>query len=166
MNGLLLTTICQICAFLLALLLAWRDLRTRQLPDRELALFTLFTLLPHLLADRSLVCGVWPLWAVQLRNLLRTTGGGLFLLALAAPAPLLGGRRLVGMGDVLFALSAGFMLPVGRSVPMVVLAFILAFPFSLFQALVQKKTDPLPFIPFLAASTFMLRWLVLDLHFF
>ena len=88
------------------------------------------------------------------------------MLALAVPDRHLGGRKLVGMGDVLFALSAGFMLPVGHSVPMVVLAFFLAFPFSLFQALVQKKTDPLPFVPFLAASTFLLRWFVLELHFF
>ena len=166
MNGLLLTTICQMCAFLLALLLAWRDLRSRQLPDRELALFTLFTLLPHLLEDHSLICGSWPLWLIQALVLLRTTGGGLLLLALAGPARLLTGRKLVGMGDVLFALSAGFMLPVGHSVPMVVLAFFLAFPFSLFQALVQKKTDPLPFIPFLAVSTFLLRWFVQELHFF
>ncbi|NLA96088.1 MAG: hypothetical protein GX838_04510, partial [Clostridiaceae bacterium] len=65
MTRFLSSQLCPVASVLLALLLAWRDLRTRQLPDRELALFTFFTFLPHLLTDHSPTCGSWPLWLIQ-----------------------------------------------------------------------------------------------------
>lgn len=155
-----LSFVCTLGAFIIALLMSWRDVRTRQVLDRELACFAFLTALPLAMKLDVLASDTrTPLWAVQVVALGRTAGGALLLLAVALPARLVTGRELLGGGDVLFALAAGFMLPVGASVPMVCLAFLLALPFSLVQALRRKRPGHLPFIPFLAASAFMIRWL-------
>ena len=157
-----LSSVCTLGAFLCALFMSWRDVNTRQVLDRDLACFAFLAALPRAMELDLLTSGDRiPLWAVQIAVLGRTAGGALLLLAVALPARLVTGRELLGAGDVLFALAAGFMLPGGASVPMVCLAFLLALPFSLVQALGQKRPGHLPFIPFLAASAFMIRWLPL-----
>ena len=151
---------CTLGALFASLLMSWRDISTRQVLDRELACFTLLTALPRALNPHTSVPGTsLPLWAVQVTELLRTTGGALLLLSVALPARLAAGRDLLGAGDILFALAAGFMLPAGASLHMVCLAFLLALPFSLARALGQKKAVDLPFIPFLTVSAFVIRWL-------
>ena len=143
--------------------LAWRDIQSRQVLDRELAWFAFFTALPRVLtydgpawASPSL-----PLWAGQLLDLARGCGGGLLLLALAVPGRLIPGRELIGGGDVLFALAAGFLLPGGASLAMVCLAFFLALPVSFFFLFVGRAEKPLPFIPFLALASLLLYCLPL-----
>lgn len=151
---------CTLGAFFTALVMSWRDIRTRQVLDRELACFAFLTALPGALnPPASALKPGLPLWLAQSLQLGRTAGGALLLLAVALPACLLAGRRLLGAGDILFALAAGFMLPAGSSVRMICQAFLLALPFSLFRTLGRKRSGDLPFIPFLAASAFIIRWL-------
>ena len=151
---------CTLGAFLTALIMSWRDVRTRQVLDRELACFAFLTALPRAMERDLLASGAQvPLWAVQTMAFGRSAGGALLLLAVALTARLVTARELLGTGEVLLALAAGFMLPAGTSVPMVSLAFLLALPFSLVQALGRKRPGHLPFIPFLAASAFIIRYL-------
>ncbi|HPX93929.1 MAG TPA: prepilin peptidase [Bacillota bacterium] len=158
--------LCNLVAFLVAAAMSWRDIRTRLVADHELAWFAFFAVLPRLLAPPPLYSVPLPLWLWQSVELIRTSGGGGLLLILKLPARLVTGRNLLGMGDVLFTLAAGFMLPAGASVHMVCLAFLLALPFSLAKILGRKKKDPLPFIPFLTASAFIIRLLPTSARFF
>lgn len=160
--GSLLSPFCLIGALVFACRLSWSDIRTRQVLDRDLACFALFTALPRVLSFEgpAWVPGSLPLWLGQLLDLASSCSGGLLLFALAVTGRLLPGRELIGAGDILFALAAGFLLTAGASLASVCLAFFLALPFSLFLLLTGKK-KPLPFIPFLALASFLLYFLPL-----
>ncbi|HZK29580.1 MAG TPA: hypothetical protein VFD19_05125 [Clostridia bacterium] len=154
-------------AVVMAVIMSWRDLRTREVVDRELAWFCFFTLMPRALEPWVNLGGVMaaespvsplPYWLLQTIRLAPALGGAVFLLALELPVRRLTGETMIGTGDVLFSVAAGFMLAPGGSVRMVCLAFLLAFPFSFFLFAVCRPRRPLPFIPFLALSAFLVRF--------
>ena len=152
---------CVIGAFTVSAMMSWRDIRAREVIDRELAWLSLFTVLPKAIDyDTFIVTPIpLPLWLSQSMALLCTTGGALILLSIACVSRALTGRELIGRGDIFFSCAIGFMLPPHLSPLMVFLAFLLALPFSIFCLMAKKTKTPLPFIPFLAAAAFSLYWL-------
>lgn len=151
----------------LACLMSWRDIRSREVLDRELALLSALTLLPRALSETasSSPPSFPPLWFRQLRDLVLGSTGALILLVLYLVIRLFKGRDLLGLGDVLFTLAMGFSLPGGPSLSMVCLAFLLALPFALFLKLLPRKQTDLPFIPFLTLAAFIVHWLPLPAPF-
>ncbi|NLA71418.1 MAG: hypothetical protein GX850_03175 [Clostridiaceae bacterium] len=150
----------------MALIISWRDIQTRKVIDYEIAWFSFFTVMPRALEpwlnnefimDYGSAVPRLPYWLSQALRLAPALGGAALLLALALPARRITGRTMIGVGDVLFAAAAGFALTAGGSVRMVCLAFFLALPFSLFLFIARRPRKPLPFIPFLALSAFLVR---------
>lgn len=152
---------CVIGAFTVSAMMSWRDIRAREVIDRELAWLSLFTVLPKAIAyDTFIVTPIpLPLWLAQSMALLCTTGGALILLAIACVSRTFTGRELIGRGDIYFSFAIGFMLSPRHSLLMILLAFLLAFPFSIYFLLIKKTKTPLPFIPFLATAAFLIYWL-------
>ena len=140
----------------LSLVMSIRDIRTREVYDRDLALFSFFTLSFRLLTARALT-GQSPFWFLLARDLLMTASGALLLFLIALVSRLFGRGPLIGSGDILYALAGGFLLTARDSVSFVALAFLLAFPFSLFLFLAGKRKDTLPFIPFLFLALLLVR---------
>ena len=155
----LMTFCCLAGSLLTAFIMSCRDIRFREVIDRELAWFAFFVLLPRLLKVSGQPSGHRPVWFDQFLDLIRQSDGGFILFVLAVTGRLIARRTLIGMGDILFALAAGWMAPTASSIPMVILAFLLALPFGLAQALRKKGAEPLPFIPFLTASAILIRFL-------
>lgn len=152
--------ICPTGAFVCSAIMSWRDIRTREVIDRELAWLSFFTIVPTAVApeSQSLTQGALPLWMQQTVTLLSASGGALILCSIAVLARAATGKDLIGKGDLLFTLAIGFMLPCHYSPLMLCIAFLLALPFSLTCLLAQKTRRPLPFIPFLAISAFLMHW--------
>lgn len=140
----------------LSLVMSIRDIRTREVYDRDLALFCLFTLSFRLLTLESFMTAGSP-WFLHIRDLLMTASGALLLFFIALVSRLFGRGPLIGSGDILYALAGGFLLTARDSVSFVALAFLLAFPFSLFLFLAGKRKETLPFIPFLFLALLLVR---------
>ncbi|NLA81982.1 MAG: hypothetical protein GX849_04025 [Clostridiaceae bacterium] len=147
-------------SLILSCLMSWRDIRSREVIDRELALLAAINVLPRSLAGPH-PPAFWPsspLWLGQVFDLALGSAGALLLLLLALTCRLFSRKQSLGKGDVLFSLAMGFSLSWKASLVMVCLAFLLALPLALFIALFRPRGSHLPFIPFLALAASLVRW--------
>ena len=103
--------ICPTGAFVCSAIMSWREIRTREVIDRELAWLSFFTIMPTAMApeSRTLTQGAVPLWMQQTMTLLSASGGALIRCSITGTRHF--GKDLIGKGDLLFTLAIGFMLP-------------------------------------------------------
>ena len=98
-------------------------------------------------------------WSWLLGGIGALLGGG-FLLLIAKLGEKMFRKESLGMGDVKFAIVAGFLLGVDLVIPMILLASIIALliMIPIYGKKIGKKEIYIPFGPFLCAATFILMF--------